>query len=140
MYDVIKICLKRRNKRKVGKKTPKKEMDNRRIFMTSYMTVFRATYQSKIEISFESYADKTLFSQKLKTTEHNSTTLLVIVKSTRSLICIKEWFNSKQSSLYIKPFKLFLLQYLPELTFLSFFKKFEISFRLRIIVIFRIVL
>ena len=40
MCDVIKIRLKRKV-REVGKETSKKEMDKRRIFMTSHMTIHK---------------------------------------------------------------------------------------------------
>ena len=40
MCDVIKkSCLKRRDERKSGKGNPKKETDNRLIFMTSHLTL-----------------------------------------------------------------------------------------------------
>ena len=39
MCDVIKYVLKGRLRGEVGKETPKKEIDNRRIFMTSHMTL-----------------------------------------------------------------------------------------------------
>ena len=39
IYSVIKKRLKWKDGGEVGKETPKKEMDNKRIFMTSYMTL-----------------------------------------------------------------------------------------------------
>ena len=39
IFDVIK----RRDERRSGKETPKKEMNNRRIFMTSHMTLSSAS-------------------------------------------------------------------------------------------------
>ena len=40
MCDVLKIRIKRKDDRSgVGKETPEKEIDNRRIFMTSHMTI-----------------------------------------------------------------------------------------------------
>ena len=39
MCDVIKIRIKGRMRGEVGKETPKKEIDNRRIFMTSHITL-----------------------------------------------------------------------------------------------------
>ena len=42
MCDVIKIRLKGGMRGEEGKETPKKEMDNRRIFMMSHMPLFSA--------------------------------------------------------------------------------------------------
>ena len=40
MYDVIKICLKRRDERRSGKENPPKRYEYSLIFMTSHMTLF----------------------------------------------------------------------------------------------------
>ena len=50
MYDVIKICIKKKNEMEVGKETSKKELDKRRIFYGVTHDTFHCPLQFNFSI------------------------------------------------------------------------------------------